>query len=375
MKRPAGQFSAFLGALAALVAAGVASAAGGPELGLLQFNVAHNLETQDCLAAQSCALHFEDFDDTAAWLARVRSYSDLAVLHWDRAIPWPIFDTDPPPGSARAEFYDPLLDTPTVAWIDAFASHFASMGRGYLAVSILSGERTGLAELHLGVDEQRQIAESCPDFSPGTQISFDLGEGVQSFDLERSYRNFVLYLAEKLRPDFLALIVEANLIETTCPSRAAGLYSLYRNLYDAVRLEVGPGVPLFATLTYPQLLAYDSAACYPTLDFELCGVQPAEPVPGAGEAACFPIDRTAIDALDQGGRLDVLALSFYPDGLEMNPVPGAAPETRAYSLDAWSSGGSCLARKRWPTPVDPLAALDRLGWQGPVAVAETSARA
>lgn len=52
-----------------------------------------------------------------------------------------------------------------------------------------------------------------------------------SFDLERSYTNFVMYLYDKLHPDYLALMVEANLfkeLEAPCPAN-----------WDALMMNVG----------------------------------------------------------------------------------------------------------------------------------------
>ena len=361
------------GALCGLALSG-RTAQAATEFGILQFKVEHNLEAPGCVAAGSCFIGFEELADPAAWLAEIRRVSDLATLHWDRAVPWLVFDVDPPVGSDRVAFYDARLDAPTVAWLDAFVLHFATMGRGYLAVSLLSGERDRLSPLHLGLSETVPFTNACPNFSPGAQVTVDPGTGPQVFDLGRSYRNFVLYLAMKLSPDYLALMVEVNLIEAMCPARADGLYALYRSLYDQVRAELGPGLPLFATLSYPLLLAYDRQACYPTAQFQACDTPPGPSAPDAGSAACFPTDRGAIDALDQGGRLDVLALSFYPDSLEMNPVASEIAETRAYHLADWNAGGGCFSTLFRPDPVDPMAALDRLGWTGPVAIAETSAR-
>ena len=46
----------------------------------------------------------------------------------------------------------------------------------------------------------------------------------------------------------------------------------------------------------------------------------------------------------------------------------------AYLLADWGTGASCATRLDWPDPIDPLAAIDLLGWTGPIAFAETSAR-
>ena len=350
-------------------------AAAEPAFGILQFKTEHNLATPACLATGSCFLSLEELDDPAGWLAEIRRVSDLAVLHWDRAVPWLVFDSDPPAGVDRVAWYDARLDAPTVAWIDAFAAHFAAMDSGYLAVSLLDGERDRLSALHLAAGSERRFTTRCPDFSPGAQVTIDPGSGPRTFDLARSYRNFVLYLARKLGPDYLALMVEANLIEQTCPERAAGLYALYRWLHDQVEAELGTGPLLFATLSLPPLLAYDHDACYPGHSFTPCAGPPAlPPPPPQSTEACYSIHRSAIDALALGGRLDLLALSFYPDSLEMRSVPGEDPALRAYLVPAWNAGGQCYAARAFAEPIDPLAAIDRLGWNGPIAISEISAR-
>ena len=155
------------------------------------------------------------------------------------------------------------------------------------------GKQDRLAPLHLGPGEERSFATRCPAFSPGTQVTIDPGSGPQTFDLARSYRNFVLYLARKLSPDYLALMVEANLIEANCPARAAELYALYRTLHDEVEVEaeLGAAPLLFATLSLPPLLAYDRAACYPSAGFSPCA---GAPVPRRFPSALRPaLRRTA----------------------------------------------------------------------------------
>ncbi len=365
-------FAVFVAATA--IALLVSPAAAAPEFGFLQFKVEHNLETPACLATGTCQLGFEEFENPASWLAEIRAASDLAVFHWDRAVPWLVFDPEPPAAVDRVAYYDARLDAPTLARIDAFAAHFAAMEKGYLAVSILGGERDRLAPLHVGQGDERIFPTRCPDFSPGTQVTIDPGTGPQSFDLARSYRNFVLYLARKLEPDYLALMVEVNLIEGPCPTRADGLYALYRAIHDQVQAELGTGPLLFATLSLPPLLAYERQTCYPSSGFAPCAGPPATPAPPLSAEACYPTDRSVVDALSLGGRLDLLALSFYPDGLEMRSVPNESPQTRAYLVPSWNAGGQCLAALPFSVPIDPLAAIDRLGWNGPIAIAETSAR-
>jgi hypothetical protein len=68
---------------------------------------------------------------------------------------------------------------------------------------------------------------ACPDVDPGTVIQFqyDPGTGpiMASFDLERSYRNFVLYLYDKLRPDYFAIMAALDRFNWSKPVAIAEL--------------------------------------------------------------------------------------------------------------------------------------------------------
>jgi hypothetical protein len=108
-----------------------------------------------------------------------------------------------------------------------------------------------------------------------------------------------------------------------CPARWQGLVRLYRNIYDTVRPQADSRTKIFATLTLQQLLGYGTEICHGPLVFETCTGDPAPsafaaPVP----EICYPLDLSAISDLDQGNRLEILALSFFPDGLMMDVGDG-----------------------------------------------------
>ena len=98
-----------------------------PLMGILQFRIRHNLQDDSCLGPGDCFYAIEEEDQTAAWLAQIAADSDLAVLHWDRAVPWLAFDADPPPGTSRIDFFDARIDDKLRSWINAFVTHFASL--------------------------------------------------------------------------------------------------------------------------------------------------------------------------------------------------------------------------------------------------------
>jgi hypothetical protein len=302
---------------------------------------------------------------------------NLAVLHWDRAVPWLVFDEDPPAGTGRTEFFDARIDAKLRSWINAFAAHFASLPYSYLAVGPLHGLRDKLERCRINADLEVEVTDICPDVGPGTIIQFQYNPGTgpvtASFDLERSYRNFVLYLYEKLRPDYLAIMIETNIYKTLCPTKWSGLVNLYRSIYDSVRVTVSPRTKVFATVTYQDFLDYEVEQCFGPLAYEPCVGAPSPPgYPDPDPITCYPLDLSAITDLDAGGRLEILALSFYPDSLLM-AVSQNNNLLYAYPED-WDEISDCETRAPLPPFLDPVAALDRFNWNKPVAIAELGAR-
>jgi outer membrane protein assembly factor BamB len=348
----------------------------GPWMGLLQFHVQHDLAQPGCAPA-GCYLEVEDATDALpAYLETVRQHSNLAVLHWDKPIPYLAFSEPLPAGADRVGFYNARLDEDLRARLDAFAAHFAAMPRRYLAVSLLGGARDRYQPLRLGADDTAQVGAGCPDFSPGSTQQVALVEDgrtvTRTFEPGVAYERFLLYLRARLHPDYMALLVEANLLRESCPERWPGLAALYLKLYDAVRADAGPGLPLFATLTWQQLLKWDEKACF-DLVFSSCSTPANATYAPPDPDACFPMDPAPIHDLDQGGRLDVLALSFYPDYLMMAP-PGADTPVLELSQADWDGVAPCWMHAPYGPLADPMPRLDALGWSKPVAMAEWSAR-
>jgi hypothetical protein len=350
----------------------------GLRMGLLQFRIKHNLQDDTCLP-DDCFLTLEEDAEIEAWLDQLAASSNMAVLHWDQAIPWLSFDETPPPGVSRSDFYDGRIDGDLRRWINAFADHFTRMASGYLTVSILNGQRDGLQPCRIDENLTVEVPGACPVMAPGTQIEFQYDPGAgpvtASFDLERSYANFVMYLYDKLQPDYLALMVEVNLFKempAPCPANWDGLVQLYHQLYDTVRPEVDPRTKVFATLTLKELLGYDLETCHGQLAFEPCTGEPALPdYADPDPETCYPLDLDFLNDLDRGDRLEVLALSFYPDALLMDVADDNL--VKLYPED-WNGVDECDFRAQAAPYIDPVGALDRLNWAKPIAIAELGAR-
>jgi hypothetical protein len=129
---------------------------------------------------------------------------------------------------------------------------------------------------------------------------------------------------------------------------------------------------VFATVTFQDLLDYEIEQCHGPLAFEERTGDPSPPnYPDPDPITCYPLDLSAVTDLDQGNRLEILALSFYPDSLQM----AVADDNLLYVYpDAWDENSSCLMRTQAPPFLDPMAALDRFDWSKPVAIAELGAR-
>jgi hypothetical protein len=130
---------------------------------------------------------------------------------------------------------------------------------------------------------------------------------------------------------------------------------------------------VFATVVLQDLLNYEVEQCYGALAFEACVADPGPPnYPDPDPITCYPLDLSAIMDLDQGDRLEILALSFYPDNLLM-AVSENDNLLFAYPED-WDETSDCLMRAQLPPFLDPIAALDRFNWSKAMAIAELGAR-
>lgn len=333
--------------------------------GLLNLRIEHNLEDDGCLLTGDCRFELLQDGDPTAWLDEIGTMGDLPVLHWDQAVPWTLFDQDPQ--GDRVAFYDARLDADLRLYIDGFAHHFAEKGDGYLALSPLDGTRDRLTPLR-GTDGDLPFTSACPDLGATMQAP----DGTD-FQPTRAWTNFALYMAEKLGPRHLALGVELDLYAQLCPSSWPSLLQLYRDSYDAVRPQVPPQTVLFATHTWTGLIGWDDTCR--ELTWSPCDQEPPAFEGTLDPELCYPIRRDTLDALAEGGRLELLALSFYPDALLMNVEGAPAGFLRAWP-DTWDGdeATACQAQAALPPLLDPFEPLDRLGWDGPIAMVETSAR-
>ncbi|MCG3173566.1 MAG: hypothetical protein GMKNLPBB_01764 [Myxococcota bacterium] len=343
-----------------------------PSQGFPQFRIQHNLQNESCgVTGRGCVLEVEPQHDLSAWLESLSRDSNLAVLHWDRAIPWDVFAEECPSNEDCLAWYDQRAPGELVSWVRGFQEYFDKAPARYLAVSVLNGARRGYQPLYQAGGAGLPMGGDCPDFTPRARISTG-GVKPVTVAMADAYLRFLGWLNARLRPSHLAIMVEANLLRKNCPQSWPSLVALYHYLVDRLR-QRDPQVKLFATLEYPSLLGWNMDACY-KLVFASCNSAPGVVTETPDPAKCYPLDLAPIGELDEGGRLDVLALSFYPDGLTMTPPQGPAPILKWYP-ENWDGKSGCLAHAKYGSWVDPLAQLDRLGWSKPIVISEWSARA
>ena len=340
-----------------------------PAQGVLQLRVTHNMAEPGCLGLGNCQLEFEaPAAETLNWVEALSQHGTMPVLHWDRPMPWIAFSEDPT--GDMVDFYNGRMPAELLAYVDAYAAAF-SVGGGYLALTPLSGARDAVKPQFIANGEVH-VGQICDSMASDEVFSVDLGDGTgpQEFNLGVSYLNFVRYMVQRLQPAYLALGIEVNLYEEKCAGHEGAFddfASLYRSTYDQLRQD-GVSIPIFGTFTLVELLGYHEDHCQGPLDFTSCDSARPE-LPSPTPETCFPVHRTSVDVFDEGGRLDILALSYYPDRLNTNV------EGDVIMMQSADSGqdGECLAVSHLYDVPDPLEHLGLLGWDKAMAFAEIGA--
>jgi hypothetical protein len=346
-----------------------------PYFGFLQLRVENNATDDSCRQTNSCQIRANKDESVRQWLSRVREDSNLGVLHWNRPIPYEAFATSPEDEENITAFYDSKIPPALLDWIEAFQSHFRKQQETFLQVSALDGPRLRPAKQYVSRSQGAQIAsEECPKLNPNSSFEIETKDGEpETINFQDTYANFLKYLYQKLKPDNFALVVEANLYKKHCPNRWQGFVELYHETYEDLRDVTGSATRLFATFTYSDILGYDLQRCTGGLKSIGCGRAPGEsPYPTRTPGECYHIDPTPIEDFNRGDHLDMLGLSLYPDGLLMR-VPDGPKAFEVHSLDS-EGPGDCQSKLVMPEVINPWKQLDRLDWDKPIAITETSSR-
>ncbi len=148
--------------------------------------------------------------------------ADLAVIHEDGGIPWQeALDGDPYPASYES-------------WLDFQASNVPIGHTVYVAVTPISGDRTGLAGYR-----SNDVNEPLP--APWNSYEFDDPDVIEAFG------NHCLNMIDRFDPDFFAYAIEANMLADLSPQLWDGFRTLTQAVYDTLKDE-HPFLPVFVTI-------------------------------------------------------------------------------------------------------------------------------
>ncbi len=179
-------------------------------------------------ATRGYAQGFTDFPSAASFAALdhakqvITRDGDLVVYHLDGGIPWQ--------EEAAGTAYHPNFEADLAA-----KQAFRPPGHQlYLAITPISFLRDGLAS-HVGAATGEPLA------SPWDTLAFD------DTLVVRTYRQYCERMIQRLRPDWFAFAIEANLLAQNAPAKWPAFLRLADSVYASVK-RAHPTLPVFATI-------------------------------------------------------------------------------------------------------------------------------
>jgi len=271
----------------------------------------------DPVDARSFALGFTDFPHALSGQALADAYgvieadADLVALHFDGGIPWQeALDGAPYPDGWVAE-------------LEAKGSLVPPGHDVYLAVTPLSGDRSGLA-LNRGEAGEEPLPP------PWDGRAFDDPAVIAAFG------NHVERMVARYDPDYLAIAIEANMLFTADPGQWDALVQLLTTV-RARLVTSRPGLPVFATVQ-AEFFYRDPAAQEPAvLDlFALSDVVAVSAYPYLDRAPVATVPADYFDAIRELAPTKPFAVS--ESGWPAETVDAPWPEVIASSeaeQDGW----------------------------------------
>jgi hypothetical protein len=110
-----------------------------------------------------------------------------------------------------------------------------------VAITPISGGRDALAPY-------RASADSLPLPAPWDKYAFD------SPEVKQAFLNYAVRVIDYFHPDYLNIGIEANLLKKNTPGKWSAYLELHRYVYSELKRRY-PGLPVFVSLTGPDLLA------------------------------------------------------------------------------------------------------------------------
>lgn len=223
---------------------------------------------------------------------------DFVSIHVDDflGIPWTEFQNNTP------------LPAAWVSRVRAIQTNAAATGKTtFLSLGPLADRRT----LARGVDS---AGNSVNNWAPvDANGCYAFGSDPNSENHKRAYANYVKYMVDTFRPNYLGLVVEMNIEFTACPSQKNGFIAWYSDVYHEVKTAY-PALPMFATFQIEHMYGMADDASW-------CGGVRTD----ASLAACFQERLNTVVAIPG----DLIAFSFYPANWK---YPPNLPDTRSTAV-------------------------------------------
>jgi hypothetical protein len=134
--------------------------------------------------------------------------------------------------------------------------------------------------------------------------------------VSQSFTTSVLELA-KLKPPFLAIATDVNLVELSDPGEFSAFAGVYRNLYPRIK-EISPDTRIFVSFQWEAMQGRDTAA-----------------------------NRRLLDAF--GPRLDLLAMTSDARKLFDKSGPAGIPADYFANISQYSQGREVFVETHWPS--------------------------
>jgi len=163
--------------------------------------------------------------------AFLAAHGDLTALHFDGGIPWP-----------EALSGDTLPEAVTKEWTAA-RDAIPESRTLYVAITPINMERKSLAP-YWGDSTNQPLPK------PWNEYAFD------NPDVEQAYLNYARQVIEFFHPDYLAIGIEANVVQVNAPENWEGYKKLHRAVYETLKQEY-PDLPIFATFTVSHINGLD----------------------------------------------------------------------------------------------------------------------
>ncbi|MBI5934718.1 MAG: hypothetical protein HY867_13515 [Chloroflexi bacterium] len=172
---------------------------------------------------------------TAQGVARMNAFladhGDLTAIHLDGGIPWnEALNGVPLPSAVMNEWKNTREAVPAAHQI-------------YLALTPINTNRNGLAEYWKKTNNE-------PLPAPWNAYAFDNAQ------VKKAYLNYVRRAVNYFHPDYLAIGIEANIVQVNAPEKWAAYKRLHRYIYTELK-KSHPDLPIFLTFSVNHMNGLD----------------------------------------------------------------------------------------------------------------------